>query len=474
MNAPASAAAVLRSHDPLDTPILFALLHATRQGASTAERQFVLLNRTREVLPYHAAVLCRLPLAGQSADVLGHSGVSQVDRHGPYGQWLVRLVQLLSQAPAGPISPEDVRSLDPALADEWAQWWPAHALWLPPDASFTTDESGAPRDTVEARALLMVREVAWSEVEMQGLAHWAELWRLAEQAARARARRKVLDLGALWLTLRRGSRSRWLRLAAVLGLVGLLMTPVHLVLRAPGELVPREPTVLRAALEGTVRHLAVEPNQVVKKGQILAELDDASAASRIQVARQAVATAEAEWRQTSQAALADARAKAQLPAAQGKLQEKLTELRYLEQQMQRTALLAPHDGVVLIDDAGSWAGRTVQAGEALMRLAEPQDQELEAWLAVGDAIDLPEGTPMQLYLAARPGDPVEAQLRLYAFEAEHRPDGQLAYRLRGRLEGTPTERLGARGTVRLQGPSEPLAYALLRRPLAALREWSGW
>ena len=34
-----------------------------------------------------------------------------------------------------------------------------------------------------------------------------------------------------------------------------------------------------------------------------------------------------------------------------------------------SALLAPHAGVVLIDDAGSWAGRTVQAGEALMRLA---------------------------------------------------------------------------------------------------------
>jgi multidrug resistance efflux pump len=257
--------------------------------------------------------------------------------------------------------------------------------------------------------------------------------------------------------------------------IALLATmPVHLNLRAAGELVPREPTVLRAAIEGTVRRLAVEPNQVVQAGQVLAELDDASASARLQTARQGLATAEAEWRQTSQAALGDAKAKAQLPAAQGKLSEKLTEVRFLEQQVQRTALLAPHAGVVLIDDAGSWAGRTVQAGEALMRLAEPTDQELEAWLAVGDAIDLPAGATMQLHLSSRPADPVPAALRLYGFEAEHRPDGTLAYRLRGKLSGPPSERLGARGTVRIEGPSEPLAYAVLRRPLAALRELTGW
>jgi multidrug resistance efflux pump len=316
--------------------------------------------------------------------------------------------------------------------------------------------------------------VPWQDDELQGLLRWSELWRLADQAARARARRRVIDLGALWLSLRRASRTRWLKLAAVLALAGLAAMPVPLVLRAPGELVARAPTVLRAGLDGTVRHLLVEPNQTVQAGQVLAELDDASAASRLQLARQGVATAEAEWRQTSQAALGDARAKAQLPAAQGKLQERLTELHYLEQQAQRMALLAPHAGVVLIDDAGSWAGRNVQAGEALMRLAEPQDQELEAWLAVGDAIDLPPGTPMQLHLGARPADPLPAQLRLYAFEAEHRPDGALAYRLRATLAAGVQDRLGARGTVRIEGPTAPLAYALLRRPLAALREWTGW
>ncbi|MEY8879127.1 MAG: efflux RND transporter periplasmic adaptor subunit [Leptothrix sp. (in: b-proteobacteria)] len=443
-----------------DADSLLALLQTTQACRSTAERRFLLLNRSRDALPYHAAVLWQ---AG--AGLLGHSGVSDIDRHGPYGLWLTRLARSLAGQPAGIVMPEQIEA---GCAEEWPQWWPPHLLWLP-----------APADAADAPALLLVREIPWTEAEQAWLTQWFDLWRLADQTATASGRRRVFDPGALWQALRRPGGTPRVGRHVRRGLIGialllLAMLPVHLTLRAPGELVPREPTVLRAALDGTVRRLLVEPNQVVQAGQVLAELDDASFASRLQVARQALVTAETEWRQTSQQAFIDARAKAQLPVAQGRLAERQTEVRYLEQQMQRTTLVAPHAGVVLIDDAGSWAGRTVQAGEALLRLAEPQDQELEAWLPVGDAIDLPAGSTMNLHLSSRPASPVGAALRLYAFEAEHRPDGTLAYRLRGQLQEPASERLGARGTVRITGPQVPLIYWMLRRPLAALRETTGW
>ena len=136
--------------------------------------------------------------------------------------------------------------------------------------------------------------------------------------------------------------------------------------------------------------------------------------------------------------------------------------------------MAPHDGVVLIQDPGSWPGRTVAAGEPVMRLAQPQDQAIEAWLAVGDAIDLPEGAPMRLHLASGPGGAIEGRLSSYAYEAEQRADHGLGYRVRGELAEPSAARLGARGTVRIDGPWVPLAYWVLRRPLAALRESLGW
>lgn len=425
------------------------LLQQVRAAATAAQRRFVLLNQTRDDVPYHAAVLCQ-----SGAGLLGHSGVSEIDPHGPYGQWLARLASSLAGRPAGPV---EAAAVPADCAGEWPQWWPPHALWLPADASHTRD----------APALLLVREVPWTEAEQRGLASWAALWRLAEQAALAPRPRRA------WFGAGRQGWNRRGALAAVALLLAALV-PVRLTVRAPGELVPREPTVLRTAIDGTVRRLRVEPNQAVKAGTVLAELDDATWSTRLQTARQALVTAEEEWRQTQQQALNDGRAKVQLAAAQGRLEERQTELAYLTQQVQRTALLAPHDGVVLVDDPGSWAGRTVAAGEAILRLAQPQDQELEAWLPVGDAIDLPDGSPMQLHLSSRPAAPVAARLRLFAFEAERRPDGVLAYRLRGTLQADATERLGARGTVHIQGPRVPLAYWVLRRPLAALREASGW
>lgn len=443
---------------------LLELLHAATAAQGPAERRFVLLNRSREWLPYELALLWH-PQQG----LLAHSGVTDLDRQGPYAQWVERLARALHGRAAGPVEASD---LPAEVGQDWAQWWPARLLWLP--------ATGSAAGGVEAEAAwLLLRDIPWQPAEQSALQQWLDLWRLSAQAAAAtRQRPKLIDLSALRPRGPAGGVARpvWQRHRGKLALAALLLLaalPVRLTLRAPGELVPREPTVLRVAMEGTVRALRVEPNQAVQAGQVVAELDAAAQASRLQVARQALATAEAEWRQTSQLALSDARAKVQLAAAQGKYEERAAELAFLEQQVQRSSLTAPHDGVVLVEDPGSWAGRTVTAGEAVMRLAQPQDQELEAWLPVGDAIDLPDGSPMQLHLAARPGAPVTATLRLYAYEAERRPDGSYAYRLRGRLDGPARERLGARGTVRIDGPRVPLAYWVLRRPLAALREVSG-
>jgi len=426
------------------------LLQASQRAGDAAQRRFVLLNRTREAWPYQAAVLWEHGAAA------GHSGVGKLESQGPYGQWLSRLLPALQARPAGPVVPGDIGG---ELAEEWLHYWPPQLLWLPQ----------GPAD-----ALLVVRELPWSVREADSLTRWWQCWRHddanATQAAAAGDRRPLLQR---W---RERLAGRPLRHAAV-ALVALLLVlcwPVSLTLRAPGELVPRHPVAIRSAIDGMVRTLKVEPNQAVKAGQVLAELDDAGWQSRLQVAQHALATAEAEWRQVNQQVLNDPRVRSQLAAAQGRYEERRAEAAYLAQQVQRTTLVAPRDGVVLVQDPGSWPGRTVATGEAIMKLAQPEDQEVEAWLAVGDAVDLAPGASMTLHLASRPGQPVGARLHLYAYEAEQRADLGLGYRLRGTLDGASAERLGARGTVRIEGPRVPLAYWLMRRPLAALREATGW
>lgn len=421
------------------------LAQAAAAAATPGERQFVLLNRSRDVWPYAVA------LRWHEGRLAGHSGAGSVEAHGPYAQWLARLAGAIWPRPAGAF---DAAALQHPEAAAWAEWWPPHALWLPGDE---------PRS-----GWLLLQDLPFTPQQQAELARWWALWQSMERAATRP------DAAAWW---RGGLRAAWWRRRGwqiALAVLVLLALPVRLTVRAPGELVPRDPVVLRAAVDGTVRALKVQPNQAVKAGDLLAELDDAAWASRLLVARQALATADAEWRQTSQLALNDARAKGQLAAAQGKVEERRAEVSYLEQQVQRTALIAPSDGVVLIQDPGSWPGRTVVAGEPVMRLAQPDDQAIEGWLAVGDAIDLPAAAPMRLHLASGGGGAIAGRLESYAYEAELRPDLGLGYRLRGTLEASSAARLGARGTLRIDGPRVPLAYWVLRRPLAALRETLGW
>ena len=109
-----------------------------------------------------------------------------------------------------------------------------------------------------------------------------------------------------------------------------------------------------------------------------------------------------------------------------------------------------------------------------MRIAAPDDVEIEAWVNVGDAIPLADGASASLYLNASPLNSVSANVRYMAHEAIQRPDGQYAYRVRARLDSATTHRVGLKGTAKLAGGWVPLVYWVLRRPLATIRQTIGW
>jgi multidrug resistance efflux pump len=211
----------------------------------------------------------------------------------------------------------------------------------------------------------------------------------------------------------------------------------------------------------------------VREAELLVSFDDVAVGSRYSVAQQALLTAEAELRQVEQQALNDARARAQLPGARGNVAERRAEVALLKTQKSRSQILAPQDGYVLFDDPVEWSGRPVTTGERLLRIAAPDDKEIEAWVAVGDAIPLAEGAHVQLHLSSSPMDPVAGRIRYVAYDAVKRADGVYAYRVRATLDGSTEHRIGLKGTVRLSGDAVPLGFWLVRRPLATIREFFG-
>jgi len=458
---------------------LLDLSRRARQARSEAELGFLLVNDALPLAPYRQAALWRADRGLQAM-----SGLVQPEANAPYAQWLKGLAGHLRTAgaasaasgvqaggPSASAAAPSARSfiaqdLPGPLAREWAEWWPVHGLWLPLSGTAQPAEA----------ALLLARDEPWSEAETALLTEWCGTWWHALLSLRRSQKRPWWrpwgrdTAGALSTR-----RAWWNRpfLITLLALTALSFVPVRLSVLAPGELVPMNPLVVRAPLDGVVDVFHVKPNQVVKKGQPLFGFDEALIQSRLDVANQALATASTEYRQTMQQALTDPRVRPQLATLTGRIQEKRAEVSYLREQLTRARVLAPQDGVALFDDSTEWIGKPVSVGERILRIAATGDVEVEAWLPLADAIALEAGAPLQLYLNARPLEPVSARLRFMAHDAVQRPDGSYAYRVRATLDAPTEHRVGLKGTAKLQGEHVPAIWWVMRRPVATLRSTLG-
>ncbi len=434
------------------------LSHQARHAVDSVELGFLAVNESHALAPYRQGALWL-----EEGGVQALSGVVQLEANAPYVQWLTQVCRTLhgQQRPSGSVTAQD---LPPQLATQWSEWLPAYLLWLPMKIQ------GRP-GTAMAGALLLVRDTPWPDHEIALLDEWRDVlqhcYTLRLHAEPLTWRRRLARVpGQL--------RRRPGRLVIGLAMLGaLLCLPVELTVLAPGELVPAHPAMIRAPLDGVLGSFAVEPNQQVKAGQALFSFDDAPLQSKLDVARQALTTAEAEYRQMAQMAVYDNKSKAQLAIIAGRIEERRAEADYLQGQLQRSRVVSPQDGIALFDDPSEWIGKPVTTGERIMRIAMPEDVEIQAWLAVGDAIPLEEGAAVRLYLNANPFSPVAARLRYIAHDAEQQPDGSYAYRMRASLETTTDQRVGLKGTVKLSGEQVSLAYWILRRPLAAVRQMIG-
>ena len=443
-----------------------------RHARSSAAVEFMLVNDSMALAPYRQAVLWHA-----DRGLLALSGLVKPELNAPYALWLKQLCREILGRKQG-TNPAD-RSPTPAAltaadlsataAGEWAQWWPAQALCLP--------LGQVTNDAAPQALLLLVRDNPWQPAEEQLLTEWADAawhaWGKLEQSGGSGRLGGLLGRSS---DRSSGTRPWWRRPSVwvAAALVAASFIPVRLSVLAPGELVPLNPMLVRAPLDGVVDVFHVRPNQTVRKGDPLFGFDEALIQSRLDVANQALVTASTEYRQTLQQALGDPKVRTQLASLTGRIQEKRTEVTYLREQLTRARVLAPQDGTVLFDDPTEWIGRPVSVGERILRIAATGDIEVEAWLPIGDAIAIEPGARVQLFLTARPLEPLNATLRYVAHEAVQRPDGGFAYRVRATLAQPTDHRVGLKGTAKLEGDTVTAFWWVMRRPIASLRAFFGW
>jgi hypothetical protein len=445
--------------------IHLALAEKARQANTQEALAFLCCNETQAILPYRQAALVAFDPLGRSR-FCGHSGLASVECDSPYGLWLAevalnlkdQLFALPIEMPALVLYPE---ALPEALAESWGQWMPAHVCTFP-----LTGPDGKLR-----AALFLAREEPWPEeipsespiywliqtIRVYGHAWWAlssHGWRLQERI----------------VALSRNPRvRRYLPLMLLF-----LLFPVREYALVPAEVVSLASQVIASPQEGVIREIKVLPNTEVKKGDVLAELDDTTLHNRVLVAKAALDTARADLLQSSQRAFERQDAKAEIGMAEGRFREKEAELNSLKEDLSRLQIVSPATGVFVYSNPDDWSGKPVQTGERIGFLADPMNLGVQLWVPVGEAINLKPSAPITLFLRVAPLSPLSAQLNYASYQVTESPDGIASYRVRGTLtEKSTISRIGLRGTARVGGDWSVLGYIILRRPLASFREWCG-
>ena len=138
-------------------------------------------------------------------------------------------------------------------------------------------------------------------------------------------------------------------------------------------------------------------------------------------------------------------------------------------------VLAPRDGVAVFTDPNEWLGKPVVTGERVLQLANPEQLAMLIQLPVADAIELSVGTPVVLYLTVRPLSPLNGQILETSYQSTLSAEGRPSYRLRASVEkdDQALALIGLKGTAKIKAGWSILGYEMFRRPLAALREFTG-
>lgn len=429
----------------VDLDTLFHLQARARAAGNRKILGFVIVNETRSVLRYRQAILW-----DRNGKPTAISGVSEPESNAPFVLWLRELFQALRKVDSGGVSQD---AFAYPLIDSWRKWLPSQGVWI----SFNAFGGGG---------VLFAREDPWSEEETRVLTGLAETYGDIENTFPARAKHPSTSVH--W------TRRRTVVAIALSAVVFSGFYPVPLTVLAPAEIVAVDPEVVRAPLDGVIATMHIRPNERISAGQPLFDLDDVGFQRKLDVTEKALAAARAEFEQAAQKALYDPSEKARLALLGGRVAEQETEVSFLEDILSRIEIVATRDGIAIIDDTSEWIGRPVTVGERIMAISDERDTEVEAWLAVGDALEMDPGAPVTVFLNSSPLEPLAARLRYAAYRAQSRPDGTLAYRIRAQIQDSEKRpRLGLRGTARIEAGRAALIYWLLRRPLAKIRQSLG-
>lgn len=259
---------------------------------------------------------------------------------------------------------------------------------------------------------------------------------------------------------------RW-RLVFALAALSLLVIPWPHKLGGQARIEGIEQRVLSAPTDGFVKAAHALPGDRVKQGQVLLDLVDQD----LRLERERWLSQIAQFDNAYAAAMTRGdRAEASIGLS--RLEEAQSQLALVDEQLQRSQLKSPFDGVVIQGDLSHAIGVPVKQGDALITVASEEGHRVIIDIDEGDIGLLHAGQRGGMALSALPWQTVAFNIRRITPQAVAK-EGRNVYEVEAAFEGPLPEgiRPGLMGAAKVQVGHQPLMWSWLRPVVNKLRLW---
>lgn len=436
---------------------LLSLSRSARHAEKPEDIFFLSVNETHQLIPYDQAVIWLNKGWGKSR-IKAISGIANFEQNTPKIVWLSKLSGYLSKElhkdkkdqKSAPLA-ITAKDMPEELAAGWAEFATSHGLFIPFDLPKLNQSGG----------FLFFKTTSWNEREIKVL----------EQAcdpyihAIAFSYMKPKNLGVRSLI----KKALWLFILCLLAFIMSIKVPLSII--APMEVSAKKPWIATSPHDGVVKEIHIQPNQAIKKGELIISLDDTNLRNQVDIARKDLTTKLSELRQARQLSMVNDRTRqADAKMIELEAEQMKSEISFLEERLSQTQIYAESDGIAIFENVHDWKGRPVSVGERILAIANPEQIEIDIFMPSTDAIAIDTERNAELFLNIAPLSPLEAEIQRISYSAQPVPDGSLAYIIKAQItDPTDRPRIGLKGSAKIYGAPVTLFYNLFRKPISYLK-----
>lgn len=417
--------------------------------------KFIILNDTAYVVRYDRAVLW--DMTKYRPALLGVSGQAKVNKDAEINQKWRALVAAIPNPKVPQQIQEELFKEEKRYWDELQRQTKSSVMWLPiiVDEKLVAGLWIEKWDAEHEKNTPQIIELLFNYLIQGYAAAWGKLSRGVS----------VKKLGLSRYTL-------WIIALLVVFLLYFVEVPLRVV--AHCEVVPKDPILITAPLEGIVETLLIKPGDIVQKGTPLFEYDKRAPIHDLKAAQKEVQVMQAEVSRASTLGLSDPRSLRDLGILKLKLEKGLVQLDLAEYRASQLSQVSPEGGVVMIDNPEEWRGKPVKVGEKIMIISNPHESKLRFWLPEDDNILLDPAKNIAIYLNVDPQKKWEAHLEYIANQSTVNEKNMTTFVGEANWVEPPENiKLGLKGTAVLYGENVSLFYYIFRKPWAGFRYYFG-